>query len=189
MRASGCRSFPIGYWFFGCWLSVCTLVSILAWTARAWCSSDVRQTYAGTFRFTGGAKERAALEHAIDDVTEGVSWIERPFVRRKLEKCTQIAPWVTFSFPPGMISMKVPGLAPAVSPDTGAEVDYWHDGEKLRLRQRFDGGQLVQSFRANDGTRLTLYVPASADSTLVLDVTLKSPHLPKVLHYELSYRR
>jgi hypothetical protein len=160
------------------------------WLARpAVAEPEARHRYAGTFHYAGGEHERAMLERAIEDSVRDLSWLTRGLVRRKVRERAGIAPWVTFSFPTGWIRTVIPARPPALSPDSGAEVDYPFDGETLRMRQRFEGVRLVQLFRARDGTRVNEYVPADQDATLVLHVTIESPRLAKPLRYTLTYRR
>jgi hypothetical protein len=155
----------------------------------AMAEENVRQRYAGTFHFAGGERERAMLEHAIDDSVRDLSWLTRGIVRRRLTVRAGIAPWVTLSFPPGWIRIVVPGHPPALSPDSGAAVDYPFEGETLRMTQRFEGVRLVQVFRAREGSRVNEYVPDDRDATLVLHVTIESPRLARPLRYTLTYRR
>jgi len=129
------------------------------------------------------------LEHAIEGSVRDLSWVTRGIVRRRLRTRAGIAPWVTFSFPPGWIRTVVPGHPPAVSPDSGAAVDYPFEGETLRMTQRFEGVRLVQVFRSREGSRVNEYVPAAQDATLVLRVTVESPRLARPLRYTLTYRR
>ena len=129
------------------------------------------------------------LEQAIDDSVRDLSWVTRGIVRRRLRARAGIAPWASFSFPPGWIRTVIPGRMPAMSPDSGAEVDYPFEGETLRMTQRFEGARLVQVFRAREGSRVNEYVPADHGATLVLRVTIESPRLGRPLRYTLTYRR
>ncbi len=163
------------------------LLAQLSLGRPATAEDGVRQRYDGTFHFAGGERERVALEHAIDDSVRDLSWVTRGIVRRRLAVRAGIAPWVSFAFPPGWIRTVVPGHPPAVSPDSGAAVDYPFEGETLRMTQRFEGVRLVQVFRSREGSRTNEYVPA--DQALVLHVTIESPRLGRPLHYTLTYRR
>jgi hypothetical protein len=155
----------------------------------AMAEENARQRYAGTFHFAGGEPERVALEHAIDGSVRDLSWVTRGIVRRRLRERAGIAPWVTFSFPPGWIRTVIPGRPPAMSPDSGAAVDYPFEGETLRMTQRFEGARLLQVFQAREGFRVNDYVPDDQDRALVLHVTIESPRLGRPLHYTLTYRR
>lgn len=171
------------------WIGICLLLLAPLSAARATAEEeDVRTRYTGTFRFVGGQQERAALDRALEKSLKDVSWILRPFVRSRLRDKTSIVPWFTFTFPPGWIRTVVPDHRPALSPDSGKEVDYVLDGETIRMTQRFHGEHLVQGFRAHEGTRVNEYVPADRD-TLVLHVTVQSPRLSKPVRYALTYRK
>ncbi len=172
------------------WCAAFAIGLAVASTARlANAEGSPQGRYAGTFHYAGGEHERHQLEHAIEQVARDSSWIKRPFVRQRLKQRAGVAPWVTFSFPPGSIKTVIPGHAPVLSPESGAQVTYQFDGENVRASQRFQGERLLQVFRAPEGTRTNEYVPTGQSEGLVLHVTLESPELPEPLHYTLTYRR
>lgn len=169
------------------WLGVGLLVATVSMARPTGAEPDVRSRYAGTLHFVGGDEERAAVDRAIERSIQDLSWITRPFARRRLRERNEVSPWITFSFPPGWIEGTVPGHPMVRSPDSGAEIDYRVLDETMRASQRFRGQHLVQTFRSGDGTRVNEYAPDG--QKVKLQVTIRSPRLSGPLRYTLTYGR
>ena len=151
---------------------------------------DLRQSYAGSFRYAGDQKERRAREDAIDRTVSSFFFAVRGIARSKLEDRTRILATCTFEFPAGKIRSIVPGHPIAASPETGAPTDYRIDADAFVLSQRFEGKRLVQTFVADDGgTRKNEFTLSADGKLLFMTATLTSPKLKAPVVYTLTYAR
>jgi hypothetical protein len=83
----------------------------------------------------------------------------------------------------------IDGKTPRQAPANGSATDWTReDGEKLKLSMQWDGARLVETLKAEDGQRVNAYSIAP-DGSMVLQVTITSPRLPKPLTYRLAYKR
>jgi hypothetical protein len=62
------------------------------------------------------------------------------------------------------------------------------DGEKFLISARLEQGDLIQSYRAEDGERVNVLHVDPATRTLTLAVTVTSPRLPRPVSYTMAYR-
>ena len=151
---------------------------------------DLRQSYAGSFRYAGDQKERQARADAIDRGVSSFFFAVRGIARSKLEDRTRILATCAFEFTEGKIRSIVPGHPIAASPETGAPTDYRIDADAFILTQRFEGKRLVQTFVADDGgTRKNEFTLSADGKLLFMKATLTSPKLKAPLVYTLTYAR
>jgi len=152
--------------------------------------STIRTLFSNSFIFVGGAKERTALDEAIERSLDGMIFIAKPIARPKLRKASRILPSFSFEFPEGWIRSLTPGNPVAMSRDSGEVARFTSgDGEQLRLSQRFLGLKLVQDFSSSEGTRRNEYSISPNGSTMGLTVTITSSKLPQPLVYKLTYQK
>ena len=146
-------------------------------------------SYAGTYRYTGGEAERAAVKVAVDRATDGMFGIL--IARGELMKRSEIRPTYTLRFErSGVVSVETPGFPPEASPLDGTEVVFRTKyGDVVRSSQRFVGGALLQRGRTDDGSGLTEFRLQPDGNTLVVTRVSQSPKLPRTVEFTLTYRR
>ena len=143
----------------------------------------------GTFVFAGGAAGRQAVARAIDRSVRPFFFLVRVIARGKLEDRTRIAPEVMFHFEGDRIRSRIPGAPDAVSPASGAPVDYTVLGETVKLSHRREPGRLVETFAGAEGTRTNVVVPSPDGARFTMHVTISSPKLSVPVRFALDYAR
>lgn len=153
-------------------------------------TAELRNRYAGSFRYAGDAAEQKARLDAIDKSVSNLFFAIRGTARGKVTDRTRIMPTCRFEFSAGNIRSTVPGHAVAVSPETGTPAPYKVDDDAIVLTQRFEGDKLVQVFRADEGgTRRNEFTLSADGNVLTMKATLSSPKLTTAVVYTLTYRR
>jgi hypothetical protein len=172
------------------------LLSALAvlWAGSASASEasveELRQRYAGEWRFSGGSAERATVPAAVERSVDGMFFISRGIAYDRLLHVCEVCGTYTLSFPSGEVEVQSPCQLPDKSPDDGREVDHLTKaGDASKLSQRFVAGMLVQEFRGQEGARRVVWTLAPDKQSLSVQYTITSKHLPHPVDYTLSYRR
>lgn len=144
------------------------------------------QAFLGSFVHAGGAKEREALDSAIEEVVAGMNILVRPIARDRLKGSNVIAQ-------AGQISCDGKALTVVVdkrsytAPVDGRSVKVVVSGDELDLKYRVSDGSIEQTFSAEDSGRVNTL--SLHDRDLVMRVRVYSNQLPKDLKYKLTYRR
>jgi hypothetical protein len=149
----------------------------------------VEPPLAGLFTFAGGEAERRGVAQAIDRSVHPLFFAIRGIARGKLEDRTAIARTIAFRFEPPQVRCSIPGAPDAVSPESGAAVDYKVMGDTVKLSHRKEGDRLVQTFTSGDGTRTNVFVPSADGKSFTMQVTITSPRLSVPVRYALTYAR
>jgi hypothetical protein len=157
--------------------------------AAATRAPDERARLRGSFRFVGSSHERAARQAAIDRGVDSLFFMIRGIARSRLSAGTKIDPSVSFAFDDTSIHVRIPAATEAISPVSGAAVDYVNHGEHTLLSQRISAGKLTQRFVADQGKRENEWVLLPDARTLLLKVTVSSPKLSAPVIYTLTYQR
>jgi hypothetical protein len=151
---------------------------------------ELRQHYAGEWRFSGGSAERAAVPAAVERSVDGMFFISRGIAYDRLIHVCEVCATYSLSFSKGEVEVSSPCQVPDKSPDDGREVDHLTKaGDASKLSQRFVQGMLVQEFRGEGGTRRVVWTLAPDQESLSVQYTITSHHLPHPVDYTLSYRR
>jgi hypothetical protein len=172
------------------WLSVVAAL----WAASAFASApsieELRQQYAGEWRFSGDAAERATVPAAVERSVDGMFFVSRGIAYNRLLQVCEICGTYTLRFVAGEVEVQSPCQLPDISPDNGREVDHKTKvGDASKLSQRFVAGMLVQEFRGEQGSRRVVWTLAPNQDSLSVQFTITSKHLPHPVDYTLSYRR
>jgi hypothetical protein len=168
------------------------LGALLAEPARAEAPrlEELRQRYAGAYRFSGGATEREKVPEAVERSVDGMFFISRGIAYDRLLHVCEICTSYTLSFSDGAVEVRSPCQLPDKSPDDGSEVDHkTKAGDASKLSQRFVDGTLQQDFRGDEGSRRVVWTLAPDAEGLSVHITITSKHLPHPVDYTLSYRR
>ena len=145
--------------------------------------------YAGTYSYVGTDAERAAIRAAVDHATEGM--VGKNIARGELMKRSEIRPSYTLRFDgKGNVAVETPGFPPESSSLDGSEVQFKNKyGDLLQNRQHFVDGALLQESRTTDGGGSTQFRLQSDGRTLIVTRISRSPKLPGVVEFRLTYAR
>jgi hypothetical protein len=151
---------------------------------------ELRARYAGQWRFSGDASERAAVPAAVEHSVDGMFFISRGIAYDRLIHVCEICTPYTLSFADGEVEVRSPCQITDKSPEDGRDVDHvTRAGDASKLSQRFVAGMLVQEFRGEGGSRRVVWRVEPGSDSLSVQVTITSKHLPNAVEYTLSYRR
>lgn len=133
---------------------------------------------------------RRRIEEAIASGIRGMNFLKRPLARRQLARDNRPFETVRFRFPADEIVVRFEDQAPVRSPQDGGAAPYTlPDGERVQVRQRQVGRQLVQRFHSERGERINQFELGSGGHRLTMRVEVRSPYLPRPVRYALPYRR
>ena len=142
----------------------------------------------GTFVLDRAASDN--VDKAIATAIKDMNFVTRPIARGRLQKTNQPYQKVVIATAGANTVVTIDGQPPRQAPSSGAAIDWTRpDGEKMKLSMRWDGGQLIETFKPEDGQRLNAYALSPDGSTLTMQVTISSPRLSKPLTYKLAYKR
>ena len=145
--------------------------------------------YEGTYLYAGDDAERRAVKAAVDRATERM--FGKVIARDELMKRSEIRPSYTIHLePPGMVCVETPGFPSERSPLDGTEVELRTKyGDVVKNSLQFVGGALVERGRTDDGSGSTEFRLQADGRTLLVTRVSRSPRLPGVVEYTLTYRR
>ena len=145
-------------------------------------------TIAGTFTLDRAASDN--VDKAIATAIKDMNFVTRPIARGRLQKTNQPYKQVTIATAGANTVVTIDQQPPRQAPSTGTPVDWTRaDGEKFKLSMSWDGGSLVESFKAEDGQRVNTYTLSPDGSVLTMNVRITSPRLSKPLTYKLAFRK
>jgi hypothetical protein len=154
-------------------------------TARA-------QTIQGTWVLDAGASD--TMEEIVADALTKVNAAYRlPIIRgvaeRRLRETNAPYPWMRIEMLGDSVEVRSPSWT-LTSPRNGS-VEDWRpgNGEGIDVTTRMAKGELVQTFQAQDGSRVNDISLSAGGDLLTMKVTVASPKLSEPLHYRLVFRR
>lgn len=149
--------------------------------------SGAEKPFVGTYKHTGGDKEREARDEAIEDVIASMNILSRTVAREKLKSANVI---------PAAISIASDGTNLTISLDSrvytapldGSKVKVTGiTGDKLDLSYSVTASKIEQRFTAEGKGRTNAFTKSG--ETLVVNVRVHSTQLPKDLKYKLTYKK
>jgi hypothetical protein len=152
--------------------------------------TDALDELEGTWQATNSREDaRARIDEQIDAVVAEMSFIKRPFARRRLTKVTRPCQTMTFQrMENARVEVHCTTRKAAVAPLDGTPVRWTdEDGEAFTLTQKVHDDRIVQTFEGEDGTRRNVYRPDG--DTMILDATLTSDQLPEPLTFRRTFTR
>lgn len=175
-------------------LTACAAVALfgapLVWTSPSRGTEGELERYEGGFRYADGEQGMRRIEAGIENAIRGMPFfvapIARDMVRGRIAHNHELYVGVegnllrfrTESW--GPVSSRLDGPAvPIVAPE----------GTSLELRQRMDGGRIVQVFEHPDGMRENTLALSGDGQWLWMSVRIHSPRLPHECRYRLRYQR
>jgi hypothetical protein len=139
--------------------------------------------------FVNEQQSAKTIETAIEATVAKMNFIKRPIARSRLKKTNEAHRRVEIGLGQGEISVAFDGHKPVQMPADGSTI-HWtrEDGETFEVHAAWDGERLVQTFKAEDGTRANAF-SVGPDGRLSMLVTLTSPQLDQPLVYTLTFSR
>jgi hypothetical protein len=139
--------------------------------------------------FVNEHQDAKTIETAIETTVAKMNFIKRPIARSRLKKTNEAHRRVEIGIGGGEISVAFDGRKPVKMPADGSTIRWTRDdGETFQVNAAWEGERLVQTFKAEDGTRANAF-SLGADGRLNMQVTLTSPQLDKPLVYTLTFTR
>jgi hypothetical protein len=139
--------------------------------------------------FVNEQQSAKTIETAIETAVAKMNFIKRPIARSRLKKTNEAHRRVEIKIGSGEISVAFDGHKPVQMPADGSTIRWTReDGETFDVSAAWDGNRLVQTFKAEDGTRANAF-SIGADGRLNMAVTLTSPQLDQPLVYTLTFSR
>src|SRR4051812_9042229 len=130
------------------------------------------------------------ITRAIDAAVSKMSFVTRPIARGRLRRTNAVYQRVVINYTPAQVSTTFDQRHAIESPANGQPVAWTReDGEKFQLSTSWENGRLVQTFRAEDGSRTNNYSISPDGRTLTMHVTIRSPRLSAPVEYNLVFNR
>jgi hypothetical protein len=130
------------------------------------------------------------INRAIESAVSKMSFITRPIARGRLRRTNAAYQRVVVNYTQTEVSTTFDQRRAITSPANGTPVQWTReDGEKFTLSTEWQGQRLVQTFRAEDGSRTNTYTISADGRTLTMHVTLRSPRLSAPLEYNMVFTR
>jgi hypothetical protein len=141
----------------------------------------------GTFR--NEQQSAKTIETAIEAAVAKMNFIKRPIARSRLKKTNEAHRRVEIRIGSDQTSVAFDGRKPVQMPADGSTIRWTReDGETFDVNAAWHGDRLVQTFKAEDGTRANAF-SVGADGRLSMLVILTSPQLDQPLVYTLTFSR
>ena len=164
------------------------LLPLLAAFAIPAAANAQESTMRGTFVINRAQSDD--VNRAIETAVARMSFVTRPIARGRLRRTNQVYQRVVINYTPSEVSTTFDQRHAIESPANGQPVAWTReDGEKFQLSTSWENGRLVQTFRAEDGSRTNTYSISPDGRTLTMHVTLRSPRLSSPLEYNLVFNR
>ena len=126
---------------------------------------------------------------AIERAVAKMNFIKRPIARSRLKKTNEAHRRVEIALGASQISIAFDGRRPVQMPADGKTIRWTRDdGETFDVSAVWDGDRLVQTFKAEDGTRANTF-SVTPEGKLSLQVELTSPQLDTPVTYALTFDR
>lgn len=167
------------------WRALVPIAAVVLWAAAAASDEFVLQ---GTY--VGAAEQSAMIATAIEAAVADMNFIKRPIARGRLTKTNPAYQRLRLERTPTAFEVQFDERKPVQMPLDGSAVQWEReDGEKFAVSATLHDGYLVQTFKAEDGTRVNTFRWDAVSQRLYLDAVLTSSKLTKPLKYSLAYRR
>ena len=164
------------------------LLALLAALVLPAASYAQESSMRGTWTLNRQASDN--VTQAINTAVARMSFITRPIARGRLTRTNPMYNRVVINYTPTQVSTVFDQRHAIESPANGQPIDWTReDGEKFHLSTSWEAGRLVQTFRAEDGTRTNTYSVSGDGNTLTMNVVIRSPKLPQPLTYKLVYNK
>lgn len=144
--------------------------------------------FAGAFTFDGGEGERNQVAQSVDRATEDMNLIARGIARSRLKETNRAPETIELTRDGDRLTVFIDARRYEGALDAAPVIVTGITGDEVAMTFRVAGGQLLQTFRGEDGGRENAFTLVDAN-TVALDVRVFSPRLPADVVYTLTYRR
>lgn len=159
------------------------LVGCLA-TLGAW--GDEMSGLSGKYKYA--PEQSGDISQAIEQAVEKMNFIKRPIARGRLSRTNFAYQQVRIEVGASEAEVTYDTQAPIRMPLDGPPIKWKRaDGEVFDVSAKLEGGKLVQTYKAEDGTRVNSF-SKDASGLVHLEVEVSSPQLPQPVKYSLVYR-
>ena len=130
------------------------------------------------------------VTQAINTAVARMSFITRPIARGRLTRTNPVYQRLVLNYTEQQVSTVFDQRHAIESPANGQPIKWTReDGEKFDLSTEWQQGRLVQTFRAEDGSRTNTYSVSADGRTLTMHVVIRSPKLPAPVQYNLVFNK
>ncbi len=138
------------------------------------------------------------LNASINRAVAKMNMVVRQIARPRLRSTNTAYPNLVMRYDQSNVRVDMAGRPSVSSPANGQPVLWQREtgatcremkGDCVRVSTEWEGGNLKQTFQAEDGRRVNLYTVSADGSTMTMNVTVTSPRLPTPLTYKLVYNR
>ena len=127
---------------------------------------------------------------AIDGTVADMNFIKRPIARHRLTNLNPAYRKVLIAISDREVLVKFDEREPIHMPPDGKSAPWTReDGAKFMVAAQVSKGQLVQTFKNDEGERTNIFKLSPDGNLLTMSATIKSPQLPKPLTYSISFGR
>lgn len=150
-------------------------------------AEGAEKAFLGTYKHSGGDKDREARDAAIDDVVSTMNIVSRTIARERLKSANAIA---------GVVAITSDGTSLTISLDSrvytaplaGTSVKVTGiTGDKLDLSYAISTGKIEQKFSGDGKGRVNTFTKSG--DNLTMSVRVYATQLPKDLSYKLAYKK
>ena len=187
MRAYAAGFLAVGVFGLG---AVVTLVDRPAVAAEATRATQAPRRFERSYRYSGGAAGREAIEAAVEQTVRKMNPLIRSIARRRMLEANAVIPELGFDLGKDTIVASYAGGRIIETPADGRAVP-WTDqfGDRIRVSHRMVGATLLQTMSGSNGDRINRYTFSADGTTMSMAVEIRSDKLPAPLRYTVAYRR
>lgn len=146
--------------------------------------------YAGSYRFSGGSAQQAALTQAIEDAVMQLSMAIRGIGRKRLTNTNPIDNKLDIVVTGDKVQTIFESGFDAECTIEGGTV-HWTSkkGDKYKVRVRKKDTKIVQVIEGEDGVKTTVFVLSADKQTLTVHHKITADRLDVPMTYKLTYKR
>lgn len=132
------------------------------------------------------AKNRTKIKEGVEEAIAQLSFLIRPFARRKLNPDRFDIAVLEFDIRKKSITIRHDGHI-TTTPSPGIRVPFVEDGDEMKVTQLREEKVVVQIFESSAGQLKLEYEFGADPRTVVINAQLESPKLPRTLDYSLAF--
>jgi hypothetical protein len=152
--------------------------------------SEEGPPFDGTYVFVGGEPQRTAVATAIEGVVTQMSAVLSGLARDRLRARVGVSPRIVFRPDGERVHIEHAPLPPRTVPVDGTPLSMRNlSGDRVTVTYRRSGGSLVEVISQGRSAQTNRYRLSPDGRELTFDAAIRSPLLPGVIRYRLSYRR
>lgn len=144
--------------------------------------------YSGIWRLDPA--KSSDIPKAIDATLAKENFAIRTMARGRLEKANKVPKFVFIAQTDDKTTVSFDEKTGPTAPSDGRTITWTRpDGRQYQLRIALESGILVQSYKAEHGTRFNRFTLSPDGQILFMDATVTSPHLKSSIVYRLVFRK